>query len=365
MRYLAFFVCVLVAGFATVLSYALGVASSRWAFRLNAVDQPTGGRKIHTKPIPLFGGVGIALGILLSLAIVTGGGLLLGSDFTLRQLLGFVAGILILLVGGMIDDAHPLSASKQILFPILASIAVLLSGTGIVQVTSLAHAGGFSLVWWKFAPLNLSFPADLLTIGWLLMATYATKLLDGLDGLVTGIAVIGSGMVGALTLSTAYFQPGVAVLASVVGGSFLGFLPRNAHPAKQFLGEVGSTLAGFSLGFLAIVSSAKVAIALAVLAIPLADAVFVVVGRVRRGVSPWKGDDTHLHFRLLRIGLPQQTVVLLLWSVSLAAGVLALTLQTRGKIFLMASLVAISLITSLAAKKVAKPKVEEKLEEHV
>jgi len=160
------------------------------------------------------------------------------------------------------------------------------------------------------------------------------------------MAVIGAGMVGALTLSPAYFQPGVAILAASVGGSFLGFLPRNIHPAKQFLGEAGSTLAGFSLGFLAIVSSAKIAIALAVLAIPLADAVIVVFGRVRRGAKPWVGDETHLHFRLLRAGIPYRTSVFLLWAASFTAGVIALGLQTRGKIFLVVALIMLTLVAS-------------------
>lgn len=337
---------VCVAGFAAILSYLLGIASARWAVRLKAVDNPTGGRKIHTKPIPLFGGVGIALCVLLSLAVLTVDGVILEAGVTARQLIGFVAALLILLIGGMTDDIHSLSPRQQILFPTLAALAVLISGTGIIQVTSLSGDGGMSLGWWKYAPLHLTLPADLITIAWLLLATYATKLLDGLDGLVAGLAVIGSGMVGALTLSSQYFQPGVSLLASIIGGSFLGFLPRNLHPARQFLGETGSTLAGFSLGFLAIVSSAKIAIALAVLAIPLADAIFVVVGRLRRGAPPWKGDDTHLHFRLLQVGIPHRTVVRLLWGASFAAGVLALSLQTRGKLFLVATLVAITALTS-------------------
>jgi UDP-GlcNAc:undecaprenyl-phosphate GlcNAc-1-phosphate transferase len=172
-----------------------------------------------------------------------------------------------------------------------------------------------------------------------MVATYATKVMDGLDGLVTGITVIGAAMVGALTLSPAYFQPGVSLLSGMIGGSFFGFLPRNFYPARQFLGEVGSTVAGFSLGFLAIVSSAKIAIALAVLAIPIADIARVAVGRIRRGVAPWKGDDTHLHFRLLQSGLSQRKAVIFLWAVSLVAGLAALSLQTKGKLFLVGCLV--------------------------
>lgn len=344
--------CLAIAAFAAVLSYLLGIASSRLALRFGAVDQPTGGRKIHRKPVPLFGGVGIATCILLSLAVLSVEGLIFDAGLTSRNLLGYVCAVVILLLGGMADDVRPRPPTVQIIFPFLASLAVLFSGTGIVQVTD-PSGGAMSLVWWKIDALRLSLPADLITVAWLMLATYATKLLDGLDGLVAGMAVIGSGMVGALTLSAQYFQPGVSLLAATVGGSFLGFLPRNIHPARQFLGETGSTLAGFSLGFLAIVSSAKIAIALSVLAIPLADAVFVVAGRLRRGASPWKGDDTHLHFRLLQAGLPHRTAVLLLWGVSFAAGVLALLLQTRGKLFLVAALAIITLLSSWLANRIA------------
>jgi hypothetical protein len=137
-----------------------------------------------------------------------------------------------------------------------------------------------------------------------------------------------------------------AVLAAVVGGAFLGFLPHNISPAKQFLGEAGATMAGFSLGVLALLSSAKIAIALSVLAIPIADVVFVVLGRLYRGEPWYRGDMTHLHFRLLRAGLSQQAAVWTLWLVSLFAGIAALGLQTRGKIFLVTSLVVATALAS-------------------
>lgn len=346
--------CLAVAGMATALSYFLTTYSAKWAEHLKAVDQPTGGRKIHTKPIPLFGGVGITLTIILGLGFLSASGALESAGLPAKNLIGYVTAILILLIGGMTDDIEPLSPRLQILFPLSAAVAVLLSGTGIIQVTDPFTRGAFSLTWWHVSALNISLPADVITIGWLLVATYATKLLDGLDGLVAGMAVIGSGIVGVLTLSPIYYQPGVSILSALIGGAFLGFVPNNFHPAKQFLGETGSTLAGFSLGFLAIVSSAKVAIALAVLAIPLADAFFVVLGRLARGVSPWKGDSTHLHFRLLQAGVPHRTVVLLLWGISFSAGVLALTLQTRGKIFLVFSLIILTVLASWFAGRFAK-----------
>ncbi len=109
-------------------------------------------------------------------------------------------------------------------------------------------------------------------------------------------------------------------------------------------------MAGFCLGFLAIVSSAKVAIALAVLAVPLFDVAFVVLRRLA-GRRAWhQADrDSHLHFRLLSAGLPHGTTVVALWLVSAAAGILALTLQTRGKIFLVLTLAVLTFLASWLA----------------
>jgi UDP-GlcNAc:undecaprenyl-phosphate GlcNAc-1-phosphate transferase len=155
--------------------------------------------------------------------------------------------------------------------------------------------------------------------------------------------VIGAVLIALLALTTRYFQPDVAILALMIAGAFLGFLPINFHPAKQFLGESGATLAGFSLGFLSILGGAKLATGLMALGFPLMDAAFVVLGRVSRGAPFWKGDDTHLHFKLLKAGLSQRQTVFLIWGVSLLTGLAALGLQSAGKAALIVWLFAVVL----------------------
>ncbi len=347
-------IAVIAAFIVGVISWLSSYVSASLAVRVGALDQPSGGRKIHTRPIPLWGGLGIAFALSIGIFAAFASGIL-STDIRPAQIVGFVIGALILLIGGIWDDRHPLPPYVQIVFPALAAFAVIVSGTGIVQITNPASNGALSLVWghWEGQIIgqrvSLSLPSDLLTFVWLLVATYAMKILDGLDGLVTGLTVIGAGIVGALSLSAAYFQPSVAILSGVVGGSFIGFLPRNAYPAKQFLGESGSTLAGFSLGVLAILSGAKIAIALAVLAIPIADILFVVAGRIRRHAPWFRGDDTHLHFRLLKAGVSHRAAVFLYWGIALAAGIAALGLQTRGKLFLIIALVLGAALASFFA----------------
>jgi len=335
---------------AAFLSWILAFSTRRWAWKYGALSYP-GGRRIHETAMPQWGGLGILLAVLPLVGLAQAFGFLENVKLQPLQITGFLVGLLILLTGGLIDDCTPLKPGAQILFPIAAALVVMLTGTSISLVSSPLGNRPLSLNWWSggIGPFAISFPADILTFVWLMLATYTTKILDGLDGLVDGLAVIGAGLVGALSLSTAYFQPAVAILSGIVGGSFLGFLPHNRHPAKQYLGEAGALMAGFSLGVLAILSSAKIAIALAVLAIPIADLVLVVMGRIRRGVSWYKGDNTHLHFRLMKAGVPHRLAVLVYRGVALFAGVLAPGLQTRGKIFLVVTLVVVAALASYVA----------------
>ncbi|MFA6160845.1 MAG: MraY family glycosyltransferase [Patescibacteria group bacterium] len=338
--------CTILIGTA-LLSFVLTFVSRRLAVKYKALDIPKNPRKIHKSPIPLWGGLGISLALII-------GVLAIGYfDAHLNwQIIGFLIGVVILCVGGMLDDVFEFKAWQSLIFPLLASIVVILTGTTIVHVTNPGTSSALFLNWWTWHPfvnLTLTLPSDLLTLIWLMVAIYATKITDGLDGLVTGITIIGAAMVGSLSAMPTYYQPISVLLASAVGGTYLGFLPKNIHPAKQFLGEAGSTIAGFCLGFLAIVSSAKIAIALAVLAIPVADVAFVVLRRLLSGHSPFSADSSHLHFRLLAAGVSHRNIVILLWVVSAAAGVVALTMQTRGKIFLVITLALLTVLVSWLA----------------
>jgi len=341
-----------------LVSYLMSFTSRFWAIQYRALDIPKSPRKIHKDPIPLWGGVGIALTLGLAVVVLSWEGTIFLSRISVWQLLGFLGGIAILNLGGMLDDRYELKAWQSLIFPVVAAVLVIITGTSIVHVTSPGTSAAYYLNWWSWRPWGgvwaLSLPSDLITFAWLMVAMYATKITDGLDGLVAGITVIGACLVGALSAMPAYFQPGSAILASAVAGTYLGFLPRNFHPAKQFLGEGGSTIAGFCLGFLAVVSSAKIAIALAVLAIPVADLFFVIMRRLFSRKSLFKGDDTHLHFRLLAAGLPHRTAVILLWIVSASAGMIALTLQTRGKIFLVVLLCLLAYLVSWFTDKAIK-----------
>ncbi len=316
-------------GLSGLASFAAAFLFRAAARRFGVMDRPDGGRKIHREPVPLLGGVGVGITILCWFGVLLGmlafGIIAPDRHIDALPILGFLNGIVILLIGGILDDRYNLPPRAQFLFPVLAALSVVLSGTSINELTN----------WLGGEPITLGALGMPLAFAWILVVTYAIKFFDGLDGLVSGQVVIGATLIALLSLTTPYYQPIVAFMAAIIAGAYFGFLPHNFHPAKQFLGESGSVIAGFSLAFLSIVGGAKLATGLMALGFPLVDAVFVVIGRVARGASPFKGDDTHLHFKLLRAGLSQRQVVLLIWTLSGVTGAVALGLQSVGKAALL------------------------------
>lgn len=315
---------------AALASWALAFVSRALAIRHGIVDQPTGGRKIHQQPIPLLGGLGIGSVIMVGVSVLIGMAMAEwmepGSRIEWVSVLGYLNGLVILMVGGFMDDRYTLSPRIQFIFPILAALSVVLSGTSIHELTN----------WQGGAPVQLGWFGIPLAFGWMMLVTFAIKFFDGLNGLVSGQVVIGGVLIALLSLTTPYYQPFVAAMAMIVAGAYFGYLPHNFPKAKQFLGESGSLIAGFSLAFLSIVGGAKLATGLMALGFPLVDLVVVIFGRVFRGVSPFVGDDTHLHFKLLKAGLSQTRTVWLIWGLSAVTGAVALGLQSAGKAVLVA-----------------------------
>lgn len=327
-------------GFAVVGSFGFAFFSDWIARRFQILDMPRGGRKIHSGAIPRAGGIGLGLVILFwvpaLLGMVTLGIIQSDQRIGVMHALGFCLGIIILMIGGTLDDKFDLPPHIQFIFPMLAATSVVLSGTGISEITN----------WSGGAPIQLGWFGVPLTFAWVLVVIYAIKFFDGLNGLVSGQVVIGALLIALLSLTTPYFQPFVAFLAVIIGGAYFGFLPHNFPRARQFLGESGSLVAGFSLAFLSIVGGAKIATGLMALGFPLMDAMMVILGRVGRGASPFKGDDTHLHFRLMKAGLSQTKVVLLIWTLSAVTGAVAIGLQSVGKVALIIWIVFAVLVLS-------------------
>ncbi len=302
--------------------------------RFGVVDRPKEKRKIHKKNIPLGGGLAIFLSFFILIFWALFEGHDLGSDITRHHILGIFCGSLLLFIGGFLDDKYTLSPSKQIWFPVIASLVVISFGIGLESITS-PTGGIWHLDIFKISLTGLGnfvILADTLVFFWLMSMMFTTKLLDGMDGLSTGIVTIGAMVVFFLSQHPKWFQPEISLFAVIFMASALGFLVWNFHPAKIFLGEGGSLFIGFILAVMAIISGSKVATTLLVMGVPMLDVLRVIILRLQRKKSIFIGDSEHLHFRLLNSGLGQRQTVFFLYAIAFAFGISTLFLQSNQKL---------------------------------
>ena len=189
---LAFIITLIITALLTPLVRKLAV-------RFDVLDYPDGDRKIHATPTPLLGGISLYVGF----TVVVGSiffmypGVILGKDLSISALWGVALGGAILMFGGWFDDRYRLAPRYQLLWSATAAIMAMLSGVGAHVITN--PCGGVITL----TPIV----SAVVTFGWLMGIMYTTKLLDGLDGLVTGIGAIGSLIVFSLTQFTPFYQP--------------------------------------------------------------------------------------------------------------------------------------------------------------
>jgi UDP-GlcNAc:undecaprenyl-phosphate GlcNAc-1-phosphate transferase len=276
---------------------ALGVSAlatpmvARLAITLGVVDHPDE-RKVNRRPnIPLLGGISVALGFFVGLAVA----ILLAPEETgfLSHLEGLLLGGLLVLSLGALDDRWGLGAFPKITVQILAAGIAIAFGFQIDHLTD-----PISRQVWVF-PTWLVW---VLTTLWIVVVTNSLNLMDGLDGLASGIAAI-----IAATLTIIAWQ-GNHVLGMVVGvalvGALLGFLPYNFPPARIFVGDTGALFIGYSLSLLALEGYQRVTlltfiVPLLALAVPLIDTLLSILRRLRRRTNIMKADRLHIHHRLL------------------------------------------------------------------
>lgn len=295
------------------LSFVLAALLGWWgtpiaraaALRFGIVDRPDGGLKRQAEPVPYLGGLAVYLAFLVTLALV--------YEFDRRVLGLLLAGTLVVLLG-LIDDLGVLSPGVKLLGQLVACW-VLIKSDVMMHIVALPF--------WANATL---------TVAWVLTATNALNLMDILDGLAPGVALVAA--LGLLA-ATAGEQPGaIPVMAAALAGALLGFLPHNVAPARIYLGDSGSLFLGLMLGALTLTGSYTAQNRLGfvaplwILGLPLFDTAFVSAVRLLRGASPFRGSPDHFPLRLRRLGLPVPAVAAVCWAGSAALGGLAL-LNTR------------------------------------
>ena len=318
-----------------VLSALLTLLVRKIAFKLNIVDHPDGQRHLHAKPIPLLGGVAIFLSFwIITIFLVFNP--VYGIEKIVDQLaISFISSLIIFFIG-VADDLRPMPAKARLL---LVAVAVLICSIYLPWLTKITNPFGGYIQLGEIV-------GNILVFFWLMGMTYTTKILDGLDGLATGVVSIGVFIIVLLTSITKFYQPNVALVATVFLAACLGFLVFNFYPAKIFLGESGSMFIGFMLGILAIIGGGKLATALLVMAIPILDLARVAYVRIKRKQPVFKGDREHLHFRLLDSGFSHRQSVLLLYFLAFLFGITTLFLQSLQKLYALLVLVVLMAVIS-------------------
>jgi len=339
MQYISYFLI------AFALAAAITPLVKRLAARLQIYDIPSLPRKLHPEPVPFLGGVAVYTSFLIGILLYIFFG---HPDFNIVPLKFFLAiifGGLVLIIGGVLDDKFNLPPKFLWLFPAIASLIIVGSGIG-VGITQLSNPFGSPL---SLNYLFLGLPLSGIFIWlWMMGMIFTTKLLDGLDGLCAGIALIGGFTMFALSLGPKLNQPITAEIAIIFSGALLGYLIYAFFPASIFLGEGGSTFLGFMLGVLSVILGAKIATALLVMGIPIMDVAWVIIRRLWYRRSPFSGDRQHLHFRLLDVGLTQKQAVLVLYGISAIFGGVAVFLQSLGKLIALVILVCVMLGLALS-----------------
>jgi UDP-GlcNAc:undecaprenyl-phosphate/decaprenyl-phosphate GlcNAc-1-phosphate transferase len=299
-------------------AFALGLAlalllngpAARVARRLGAVDRP-GGRRMHDGVIPLGGGLALLAGAVLPVVLL--------ADRVSHPMKAILIGACLCALVGFADDVLDLPVAAKLAAQIGVATVPVAAGVSIDHVT-LPILDPFSTG-------VLQYP---LTILWIVGLMNVLNFVDGMDGLAAGVGAISAGTFCVLALSLGRVQP--ALIVAALAGACIGFLRRNFHPARVFMGDAGSMTIGFILASVAVLGVLKTAAAVAVgfplvvLFVPLLDTSFVIARRLKYGQAPWQADSGHLHHRFARIGWGQRQAALLLyaWCASLAGFALAI-----------------------------------------
>ena len=282
--------------------------------KIGAVDVPKDARRVHTKPMPRFGGMAIFIG---TMAVIM---VFLEKD---SQLWGVILSGTLMYLVGVVDDLKGIPAKVKLLGQIAcATILYCFS----IRITTMANLLPWGPGLIRF-PVVISF---LVTVVWIVGVTNAVNLIDGLDGLAAGVCCIAS-------LSIAYTahlhdRMTTCSIMSALAGACVGFLMFNFNPAKIFMGDSGSLFLGYMLASVSLLGDTPLKsttvlatlVPICVLALPLFDTTFAILRRLVTHRPIMEADRGHLHHRIMAIGWGQRRTVLILYCISGVMGVAAI-----------------------------------------
>ncbi len=331
---------------ATVASGALTPLVRKLARRYGALDHALTSRKVHGKPIPRLGGLAIVAAFYAPLVAL----LFVHSDMGERfwadpaKALGLFGGGLAIAALGVYDDLRGANAKTK--FLVQFAVAAMVYAVGF-RIDRIANPWG--------APVELGLLGLPFTLLWIAGVVNALNLIDGLDGLAGGVALIAISTT--LAIAVLRGEPMMVLFTATLAGAVIGFLFYNFNPATIFMGDTGSMFLGFVLATTAIQTNQKSSTAVAIvvpiiaLGVPIADTLLAMARRAARGAPLFSADRGHIHHRLLDLGLSHRATVLVLYAVSIALGTVALALTYASSAQMPYILVALSIAAYLALRK--------------
>lgn len=300
-------------------------------------DDPEDERKLHVSAIPNLGGVAIFAAVFIVFAV---------SGYALQPWSPYLAaGLTLLFFSGLKDDILVIDPYKKLLIQILAVLLLMVGGNmvitnmgGIFGLHEIAYEAGFGLTFFT-----------------MIVVLNAYNLIDGIDGLASGVGAIAS-----LFFGWWFWEAGMmaqSVFAFIIAGSLLAFLRFNFQPASIFMGDTGSQVVGYSLAFLAVAfveagvtspvevpyQEAVPVLVLSVLIVPLYDTLRVFLFRALRGESPFKADRRHVHHQLIDMGFSHRAACYILYAYTFGIIGMTLTLSWMG----VNALLAVVLFTTV------------------
>jgi UDP-GlcNAc:undecaprenyl-phosphate/decaprenyl-phosphate GlcNAc-1-phosphate transferase len=329
----------LLAGGTLLATLALTPLVIAWARRAGALDHP-GPRRVHREPVPTLGGLALIVAVL-GVAWIARALPGPANVLELRPLIGITLAAIPILALGLVDDLR--GAPPWLKLATQAAAAVILFAFDLGVPTLTNPLGGV-------IPLD-GFNAPL-TVLWVLIVVNAVNVIDGLDGLASGVVCVASVTLWWVARAHADFY--VMFIAALLIGATAGFLRFNFPPARVFMGDTGSQFLGLMLAAVSLLENRKgtatvtLLFPLVAMALPIVDGAVAFVRRALRGQPVFRADSEHIHHRLLRLGLTQAQVTVLLWALSALLGLLAVLLAglPRGRALWLAGALGMALFVA-------------------
>ncbi len=338
---------------AMAVSFLMSPLVKSFAYKVGAIDVPKDARRMHKVPVPRLGGLAIFIGFMVSI--------LLFVNIT-AEMKSILLGAVIIVVLGVVDDIMALPAMLKFVVQIVAATIPAMGG---VRILAFSNPNIFSEeLYWVLG--NLSIP---LTVLWIVAITNAVNLIDGLDGLANGVSAISATTVLLIALMGNQVQ--VAMVMAALVGACVGFMPYNLNPAKMFMGDTGATFLGYILATMSIQGLFKFyavisfAVPFLILGLPIFDTAFAFIRRIAHGQNPMHADRSHIHHRLIDMGLNQKQAVACLYVISAILGLSAVVLTTGGEQRAMLFFGAMCVVAVVAARVVFPKEVKEELLEEL